>query len=274
MGKKAKKIQTDYTTAGHEISQQAVPYYKQAMQNISDYANDPTQYIDKYLKYYDNTAQQSDFLRDYNRAMANATNRNYSATGGGYSSSGQRAYDDNQRYWNDEASRLSQANTSAAAQLAENYFNDNLAAQSSAGAGYRLGKDYSDIQQYNAAVDKNNSFMNQLGGSMGTIGGAIGSIWGPAGTMIGQAAGNALGSFMQTDTSGITGGTSSTLDNSGAFGSGGFSGFAGNLNKLLSGAKQNGSNAFRWRGNANMPSNAGSSVGGAVGNMAANLLRR
>lgn len=246
MGKKAKKIQTDYTTAGHEISQQAVPYYKQAMQNISDYANDPTQYIDKYLKYYDNTAQQSDFLRNYNRAMANATNRNYSATGGGYSSSGQRAYDDNQRYWNDEASRLSQANTSAAAQLAENYFNDNLAAQSSAGAGYRLGKDYSDIQQYNAAVDKNNSFMNQLGGSMGTIGGAIGSIWGPAGSMIGQAAGNTLGSFMQTDTSGITGGTSSTSDNSGAFGSGGFSGFAGNLNKLLSGAKQNGGSAFKW----------------------------
>ena len=155
MGKKAKKIQTDYTTAGHEISQQAVPYYKQAMQNIHDYANDPTQYIDKYLKYYDNTAQQSDFLRNYNRAMANATNRNYSATGGGYSSSGQRAYEDNQRHWNDEASRLSQANTSAAAQLAENYFNDNLAAQSSAGAGYGLGREYSNIQQYNAAVDKN-----------------------------------------------------------------------------------------------------------------------
>ena len=172
----AKKIQTDYTKGGHEISNTAVPYYKQALTNMNDYNADPTQYIDKYLKYYDNTAQQSDFLTDYKRAMANATNRNYSATGGGYSSSGQRAYEDNQRYWNDEASRLSQANTSAAAQLAQNYFNNNLQSAGAYHNAYGLGKNYSDIEQWNNLVKQNNSFKNQLldvGGKMHSQAGSV-----------------------------------------------------------------------------------------------------
>lgn len=176
MAKMAKKIQTDYTTGGHDISNTAIPYYQQALTNMNDYTNDPTQYIDKYLKYYDNTASQSDFLRNYNRAMANATNRNYSATGGGYSSSGQRAYDDNQRYWNDQAARLSEQNTSAAAQLAQNYFNNNLQATSAYNNAYQLGKNYSDIEQWNNLVKQNNSFKNQalsVGGALHSQAGSV-----------------------------------------------------------------------------------------------------
>lgn len=221
MGKKAKKIQTDYTKGGHEISQTAVPYYKQALTNMNDYNADPTQYIDKYLKYYDNTAQQSDFLTDYKRAMANATNRNYSATGGGYSSSGQRAYEDNQRYWNDEASRLSQANTSAAAQLAQNYFNNNLQATNAYHNAYGTGKEYSDIEQYNNLARQNNSFGNQLrsigGQALSTVGKGLSVIPG-VGTAVGtglQLAGGAL-SNSAIDASSTLG---SSTSNSGMFGS-------------------------------------------------------
>jgi hypothetical protein len=217
----AKKIQTDYTKGGHEISQTAVPYYKQALTNMNDYNTDPTQYIDKYLKYYDNTAQQSDFLRNYNRAMANATNRNYSATGGGYSSSGQRAYEDNQRYWNDEASRLSQANTSEAAKLAQNYFSNNLAASDAYNKAYSLGKEYSDIEQYNNLARQNNSFGNQLrsigGQALGAVGKGLSVIPG-VGTAVGtglQLAGGAL-SNSAIDASNALGLTTS---NSGMFGS-------------------------------------------------------
>ena len=253
MGKKAKKIQTDYTTAGHEISQQAVPYYKQAMQNVSDYANDPTQYIDKYLKYYNNTAQQSDFLRNYNRAMANATNRNYSATGGGYSSSGQRAYDDNQRYWNDEASRLSQANTSAAAQLAQNYFDNNLTASEAFNKAYGTGKEYSDIEQYNNIAKQNNTFGNQAkqvgGQALGAAGSIIGAIPG-VGTAVGAGLGLLGAGLSNSSIDGLaSAGLGSSVNNSGLF---------GNLTKTLGNSlgaylKQGNSNKFTdWLGGNNL----------------------
>lgn len=219
--KMAKKIQTDYTRGGHDISNTAVPYYQQALTNMNDYNTDPTQYIDKYLKYYDDTASQSDFLRNYNRAMANATNRNYSATGGGYSSSGQRAYNDNQRYWNDLAARQAEQNTSAAAQLAQNYFSNNLAASDAYNKAYGLGKEYSDIEQYNNLARQNNSFGNQLrsigGQALGTIGKGLSVIPG-VGTAVGaglQLAGGAL-SNSAIDASSALG---STTSNSGMFGS-------------------------------------------------------
>lgn len=219
--KMAKKIQTDYTRGGHDISNTAVPYYQQALTNMNDYNTDPTQYIDKYLKYYDDTASQSDLLRNYNRAMANATNRNYSATGGGYSSSGQRAYNDNQRYWNDLVARQAEQNTSAAAQLAQNYFSNNLAASDAYNKAYGLGKEYSDIEQYNNLARQNNSFGNQLrsigGQALGTIGKGLSVIPG-VGTAVGaglQLAGGAL-SNSAIDASSALG---STTSNSGMFGS-------------------------------------------------------
>ena len=127
MGKKAKKIQTDYTTGGRDISNTAIPLYQKNLNLISEYNSDPTRTIDMYKnKYYTNTANQSDFLTDYNRAMTNKTNANYSATGGGYSSSGQRAYDDAQRYWNDRAARLEDYGVQSAASMAQNYYNNLL----------------------------------------------------------------------------------------------------------------------------------------------------
>lgn len=218
----AKKIQTDYTRGGRDISNTAIPLYQDTLRAMGDY-NDNTQgYIDSYLnKYYTNTSSQNDFLRNANRTLANATARNYSATGGGYSSAGQRSYDDTNRYLNDRLARLYDQGINTSAQLAQQYYNNLLQGADKYHNAYGLGKDYSDIQQYNNAVKQNNSWTNQLGQNMGTIGGAIGSIWGPVGGMIGQAAGNAIGGAMTVDTSGITGAGSSansaTQDNSGLF---------------------------------------------------------
>lgn len=249
----AKKIQTDYTKGGHEISNTAVPYYKQALTNMNDYNADPTQYIDKYLKYYDNTAQQSDFLTDYKRAMANATNRNYSATGGGYSSAGQRAYEDNQRYWNDEASRLSQANTSAAAQLAQNYFNNNLTASEAFNKAYGTGKEYSDIEQYNNIAKQNNAFGNQArqvgGQALSAAGSIIGAIPG-VGTAVGAGLGLLGAGLSNSSIDGLaSAGLGSSVNNSGLF---------GNLTKTLGNSlgaylKQGNSNKFTdWLGGKNL----------------------
>lgn len=219
----AKKIQTDYTRGGRDISNTAIPLYQDTLRAMGDYNNNTQGYIDSYLdKYYGaDTARNNDFLRNYNRAMSNRTASNYSATGGGYSSAGQRAYDDSQRYYNDLASRMYDQGVSTSAQMAQNYYNNLLNGAGIYHNAYGLGKDYSDIQQYNNGVKQNNSWTNQLGQNMGTIGGAIGSIWGPVGGMIGQAAGNAIGGAMTVDTSGITGAGSSansaTQDNSGLF---------------------------------------------------------
>ena len=161
MGKTPKKIQTDYTTGGRDISNTAVPLYQKNLNLISEYNSDPTRTIDMYKnKYYTNTANQSDFLTDYNRAMTNKTNANYSATDGGYSSSGQRAYDDAQRYWNDRAARLEDYGVQSAASMAQNYYKNLLNANTDYDQAYNLGKEYSDIEQYNNLVKQN----NRLGG--------------------------------------------------------------------------------------------------------------
>lgn len=232
----AKKIQTDYTKAGNDISQTSVPYYKNALTNMNDYLADPTQYMDKYLKYYDNTASQSDFMRNYQRSMANATSNNYAATHGGYSSAGQRAYNDNQRYMNDLAARQQEANTSAAAQLAQNYFNNNLSATSAYGNAYGLGKEYSDIEQYNNLAKQNNSFGNQLMSVGGSLASSAGKVLSTIPTPITQGIGAGLqgvGGIMSSQSIDPTSvGMSGTSNNSGLFDTKGISQGLGATAKL------------------------------------------
>lgn len=206
MAKRAKKIQTDYTTGGHDISQTAIPLYQQNLTRMDNYLSDPTSTIDDYLnKYYSNTSAQSDFLRNYNRAMSGTTANNYAATSGGYSSSGQRAYDDVQRYMNDYASRLYDYGVSSAANMAQNYYNNLLSANPYYQQAYSLGKDYSDIEQYNNAVNQANK--NWLSNITGAVGGVLSAF--PATAGIGQGLG-ALSNLTSTDISGIVGGSNTT----------------------------------------------------------------
>lgn len=202
MAKKAKKIQTDYTKGGRDISNTAIPLYQTNLQQIADYNNNPSARTDEYLdKYYTNTTAQNDFLREYNRAMNNKTSQNYSATGGGYSSAGQRSYDDLQRHENDLASRLYDQGVANAEAMAQQDFNNLLQSNIAYHNAYGLGKDYSDIQQYNNMVKQNNKWYNQVGQVLPAVGSAVGSIWGPVGSAVGGAIGNGLGGMMSVDTS-------------------------------------------------------------------------
>ena len=212
MAKMAKKIQTDYTQGGHDISQTAIPYYQNALGYMNDYLSDPTAYIDKYLNQYysDNAQSRKDFDRQYLNAMSKATANNYAATHGGYSSAGQRSYQDLQRSQNDLYARMREKGIQSAAGLAQDWYNSLLNASPVYQNAYNLGKDYSDIQQYNNAVQQNNAIGNQIAGALPTVGSAIGSIWGPVGSAIGGAAGGALGSALSVDTSGITGSSGGT----------------------------------------------------------------
>lgn len=204
MAKKAKDTQTDYTRGGKAISDTAIPLYQNTLGRIEDYQSDPTAMMDMYLnKYYTNTSEQDDFLRNYNREMSSQTGRNYNATQGGYSSLNQRNYDDLQRYQNDLYAALRDKGVTSAGQLSQQYYSDLLSAAPVYQSAYTQGKDYSDIERYNNMVRQYNSFTNQLAGQMGNIGMAIGSIWGPAGAAIGKAAGNTLGGAMGTDTSSL-----------------------------------------------------------------------
>lgn len=203
MAKKAKRIQTDYTRGGRDISNTAIPLYQTILQQMADYNNNPSARIDEYLdKYYTNTTAQNDFLREYNRAMANKTAQNYSATGGGYSSAGQRSYDDLQRYENKLASQLYDQGVANAAAMAQQDFSNLLNAGNAYNQAYNLGKGYSDIEQYNNMVKQNNKWYNQIGQVLPAVGSAIGSKFGgPVGSAIGGAIGNGLGGMMSVDTS-------------------------------------------------------------------------
>ena len=202
MAKKAKKIQTDYTKGGRDISNTAIPLYQTNLQQMADYNNNPSARTDEYLdKYYTNTSAQNDFITEYNRAMANKTAQNYSATGGGYSSAGQRSYDDLQRHENDLASRLYDQGVANAAAMAQQDFNNLLQSNAAYQNAYGLGKEYSDIQQYNNMVKQANAWNNQVGQVLPAVGSAVGSIWGPVGSAVGGAIGKGLGGMMSTDTS-------------------------------------------------------------------------
>lgn len=197
MVKMAKKTQTDYTRGGKAISDTAIPYYQNTLTTLNDYVQNPYETIDTIMdRYYGNNAMQNDFLRNYNRAMANTTANNFAATGGGFSSSGQRAYNDQQRYQNDLASRLQQYGVGQAFAGQNQLYNQALQATPAFHNAYNLGKEYSDIEQYNYLADQNNSFGNQLAGLAGGVGQVLSAIPTPITQGIGaglQAAGG-LGS--------------------------------------------------------------------------------
>lgn len=212
MAKKAKKIQTDYTTGGHNISQTAIPLYQENLNMMADYNRNPDAERDRLLdKYYSaNNAYNQDFLRNYNRAMSGTTANNYAATGGGYSSSGQRAYDDMQRYQNDLASRLYDVGLSGASSMAQQYYNNLLQANPQYQSAYSLGKDYSDIEQYNNAVKQANR--NWLSNITGAVGGVMSAIPTPVTQGIGAGLG-AVSQLTATDASDILGSPNQTPAN-------------------------------------------------------------
>ena len=78
MAKMAKQKQTDYTRGGKLISDTSIPLYVSNLGRMDEYLSDPQKRMNKYLTdYYDNTAAQSDFLRNYQRAMSGQTGLNY-----------------------------------------------------------------------------------------------------------------------------------------------------------------------------------------------------
>lgn len=177
--KHAKKKQTDYNIGGKAISDTSIPLYQKNLTRMDEYLSDPTARQDMYLdKYYGaDNVDQSDFLRNYKRAMGQTTANNYSATAGGYSSSGQRAYDDNQRYWNDYASRLRNQGVANSYSMANQDYQNMVGANSSYLNAYSLGKAYSDVDQYNDAVNKANS--NWYSGVMSSVGKGLQAIPNP-----------------------------------------------------------------------------------------------
>ena len=231
MAKKAKKVQTDYTKGGRDISNTAVPLYQTNLQRIDEYNANPNAMTDANLeKYYTNTTAQNDFLRDYERSMANKTAQNYAATGGGYSSAGQRAYDDLQRYKSDEAARLYDAGVANAASMAQSYFKNLLNSNAAYHNAYSLGKDYSDIEQYNNMVDQNNKWYNQVGGIASGVGSVLSNIPNPYTQAIG--AGLQLGgNMMSVDTSDYFG--SQGAGSGQGYGSGAQGGMYGDISQGL-----------------------------------------
>lgn len=196
--KKAKIKQTDYTKGGRDISNTAIPLYQNSLRSMDDYLQNPSEYIDKNLeKYYSNNQTNKDFLTDYERAMANATARNYSATGGGYSSAGQRSYDDQQRYMNDRAARLHDVGVQGASNMANQWFNNNLAATGAYNTAYQQGAQYSKNDQYNDLVDQGKN--NWIGNVMTAAGQGLSAIPSPWTKAIGGALAIG-GNFVGTDT--------------------------------------------------------------------------
>lgn len=169
--KEAKIKQTDWTTGGRDISNKAIPYYQEGLDQLHDYTKNVQNRLDPYIEKYINpasAAEQSDFMRNYQRAMGQQTAQNYAATGGGYSSANQLGYDDLQRYYNDYASRLYSQGLTAANQLANNEYDILQGSLGAYGNAYRLGENYSNIDQYNDMVDQANS--NAWTGWMNTLG--------------------------------------------------------------------------------------------------------
>lgn len=196
MGKKKKKIQTQYTTDGRDLSHQGTQLAQQSMSNISDYQNRIQNRIDPYMKYIDlaTAAPNSDFLTDYKRATAQQTGNNYAATHGGYSSANQLGYDDLQKYYNDYAAGLYTSGLGMAEQMAQNEYNNYLAGAQTGSNMYGHGKEYSDIEQYNNLA-KQNSWLSNL---LGAAGDTIGSISMKSGNPLVMGIGGAVGGLMGT----------------------------------------------------------------------------
>ena len=205
MAKVAKQTQTDYTRGGKAISDTSIPLYQENLNRMGEYLADPMAAQNKYLQeYFTNTPDESDFLRNYNRAMSARTGQNYASTGGGFSSANQQGYDDLQRYMNDYASRLRAQGVTNAYNMAATDYANMLKGNDSYYNAYGLGKPYSDVEQWNYMANQVNSPWTQIGQNMGTIGTAVGSVFGPVGTAIGRAAGSAMGNVMSTDMPGMS----------------------------------------------------------------------
>ena len=197
MAKEAKIKQTDWTKGGRDISNKAIPYYQEGLDQLHDYTKNVQNRLDPYIEKYINPAnavEQSDFMRNYQRAMGQQTAQNYAATGGGYSSANQLGYDDLQRYYNDYASRLYNQGLTAADQLANNEYDIIQGSLGAYGNAYKLGENYSNIDQYNDMVDQANSnvwtdWMNTLG----NVGLASGNIYAMAAGAALKGVGKAFG---------------------------------------------------------------------------------
>ena len=207
MAKQAKIPQTEWTRSGMDISRTATPYYQSALSSLGNITNDPNAYRQQLQEQYygPNSAYNQDFLRQYNRAMGNATANNYAATSGGLSSSAQRAYNDQQRYYNDLRSRLLDYGVQGANSLMSTDVNALNSALGSYNNAYNLGSNYSKTEQQNSLADQaNRNWWGNLAGIGGTALGAIaGSVIPGVGTALGaslgSALGNAVGSNLQTD---------------------------------------------------------------------------
>ena len=175
--------QTDYTKGGRDISNTAIPLYQNNLTRMDEYLADPMAAQDEYMnKYYNaNTAQNTDFRRAYQRDMAKMTANNYAATNGGYSSLGNRSSVDNQRNWNDAAARLYQQGVDSAYNMANTNYQNMLSANSAYANAYKLGEDYSRIDQFNDQVDQANAQgWNSLMDAAGDAGMSAGNPWGMA----------------------------------------------------------------------------------------------
>lgn len=203
MAKQPKISQTDYTRGGRDISNTAIPLYQQNLTQLGDYVSNVQNRLDPYLENYINLGQaasQSDFLRNYQRAMGQATAGNYAATTGGYSSLNQQGYDDQQRYYNDLAARMYSQGLGQAAELANQEYQILANTPAIYNQAYQLGKAYSDVQQYNDMADQlNKNWWAPALGTVGQIGGAI------AGGIIGGSEGAALGSQLGGGVLGMAG---------------------------------------------------------------------
>lgn len=224
MAKQPKKIQTDYTKGGRDISNTAIPLYQKNLTRMDEYLENPQARLNQYLQdYFTNTAAENDLLRQYKRDMGTMTANNYAATGGGYSSLNQMNYDDQQRYYNDLASRLQQAGVGTAYNMATGDYQNMLAANPAYQTAYQQGKEYSDIQQYNNLVDQYNStaWMQPFSGVLGAVGQGLSVV--PGMQVVGgalQAGAGALGNAGYSLPSEISRGVSQGVSQ-GAYGTAG-----------------------------------------------------
>lgn len=183
MAKRSKMPQTDWTRQGKEIADTAVPYWKENLHQLGNYMENIQNRYDPYLEYMNagQAAQQSDFMRNYQRAMGELTGNNYSATGGGYSSLGQRAYDDQQRYYNDLAARMYSQGLDWASNQADREWTMLTNTPAVWNNAYQQGQNYSNIDQYNQLVDKaNDNWWSAPMNVLGDIGLSSGNPWGMA----------------------------------------------------------------------------------------------
>lgn len=201
MPKQAKIPQTDWTRGGRDISNTSIPLYQENLTRMGDYLADPQARMDDYLtKYYGSSAiQNQDFLRNYNRQIAQQIGNNFAATGGGYTSSGERALMDRQRALNDLAARLNQYGVTSSYNMANQDFQNMRGANADYYNAYGLGQPYSQTEQYNSLVDQANN--NWWSGAMSAAGSVLSAIPTPY-TMAAGAALQGAGALTSVDTSG------------------------------------------------------------------------